>query len=59
MSSVTSPLPEIYPGLYLIAAPGSSEANGSPLWVYFLTATSGSSLAKTRKRKRQRQAPRR
>lgn len=51
MSSVTSPLPEIYPGLYLIAAPGSSEANGSPLWVYFLTATSGSSLAKTRKKK--------
>lgn len=51
MSSLTTPLSEIYPGLYLIAAPGSSADSSSTLWVYFLTANGASLSAKTRKKK--------
>lgn len=51
MSSLTKPLPEIYPGLYLIAAQGSLKGSSSLLWAYFLTANSSSPSAKTRKKK--------
>lgn len=51
MSSPATPLTEIYPGLYLIAGPGSPDADTSPLWVYFLVNNISKPLRKNKRNK--------